>query len=311
MTEPERDHEHEEELPAELRRALDAWQPAPAREEFRAQLAARFVTGESERLLSDDEQRAVEERLSEWRPAPARPEFRAALREAFIRGALRVRRTPIYSFRRVVVALATAAAALFLLFGPWGVFGPTTVRVVDYTPGATLVIDGEAVPFEDSRSLMHTLEHGGCCLETSTEQLSMVWIGEGVLLELPGNSKVRFRPRSGNGDLVLELESGGVYVSIKGTHEGRITVITPDAEIVMKGESRSLGVDLVEGGTCLCILDGGALMRSLPNGSVEYIESNTTAYARRGVDELKLWRGEVHHLDPLVETAERSERYLY
>lgn len=158
---------------------------------------------------------------------------------------------------------------------------------------------------------MHTLEHGGCCLETISEPLNMLWIGEGVLLELPENSKVKFRPRSGDGNLVLEVESGGVRVSIKGTHEGDITVITPDAEIVMKEESRSLGVDLVEGGTCLCILDGGAVMRSLPTGKAEHIESNTTAYARRGVDELKLWRGEVHHLDPLVETAERSERYLY
>jgi len=248
--------------------------------------------------------------LDAWRPAPARPEFRAALREAFVTAPSVRRRGPVLSFPRAVLALAAVAAVLLLLLGPRGLLRPITVKVVDYTPGATLVLDGRTLPLDDEASLSHTVEHGGCCLETRGEPLRFVWSSGGVLVEMTQDCRVTFRKRSGD-DLVLELEAGGLHLSSKGTHEGTITVLTSDAEIVMKRKTRSLGVDLVGGGTCLCVLDGEAEMRVPPTGAWEHVESGTTLYAESGAGRLRRMEGGVHHRGALLETAERSERYLY
>lgn len=248
--------------------------------------------------------------LDAWCPAPARPEFRAALRESFVAAPPVRRRARILSLPRAVVGLVAVAAALLLLLGPRGLLRPITVKVVDYTPGATLVLDGRTVPIDDEASLTHTVEHGGCCLETRGEPLRLVWISGGVLLEMTEDCRVTFRERSGD-DLFLELEAGGLHLSSKGTHPGTITVLTSDAEIVMKRRTRSLGVDLVAGGTCLCVLDGEAEMRAPPAGVWEHLASGTTTFAKSGTGRLEPMEGGVHHRSPLLETAERSERYLY
>jgi hypothetical protein len=299
-----RESGHQEDLPRQLRSALDAWQPAEAPESFRASLAKRFVTGEVAEF-------SVEEQLSSWQPTAARPEFREDLRDAFVAGELvegvplGVRRTPILSWRPMIIATLVAAAALLLWLVP-GILTPQGWRLVDPSIRGEVLVNGERVAFTDSAILDRSFSGSGSLLQTTGESLTVVNLGEGIVLEMIPESRFEVIERQGDDELLtIVLESGGVRVSTCPTHGDCVRVRTPEGEVTLSG--RSLGVTVLDGGTCLCVLDGrGTLV-----GESLAVASNTTAWISRQTGEISFDSDTLHHRESLASFAEVSGRYFY
>jgi len=235
----------EPEVPGELRRALDDMPAPDARAEFRSELKRRFVAGASERA-------EPEAALAAWRVPAARAAFRAELRRRFV-AAPRAARARLWSVPRALAAGLIAAAALVVLFAPWGGRdGPWSA--VDYAGSPTVAIDGRPVSYGDRATLSARLEAGGCRLVTT--ETFRAYRSEELLLELAPGSDVRLLPRAADGMLVIELASGGLRVSTAPGLGERVLIRTPQAEVALAG--RAVGVEVLAEGTCICCLDGRA-----------------------------------------------------
>ncbi len=327
----------------ELRQALDAWQPSAARAEFRSQLRAQFLAagqGEPDSpVLTELQQSQLEKELSGSEELTARSEFRERLRGEFLeagadlalkeepepqrtsgsRGARarhegesatpHVARGPGLRMSLLLGGVAAAAAVLVFLVIPWST-PPSGWRAVDFPSQTEFVIDGQAVSYADSGSLTGAFRKGDCRLSVGDVDLSVVHLGEGVMLEFPAGTRFRIptRPEAESELLEIELLEGGLRVSTLEEFDGQLLVRTPDTSITLAGSL--LGVDVDPRGTCLCIVEGTAEM-SLAGGEDEFrrLGANSTTFVERS----GVARSEVgaHHAEDLSKFADRRDRYLF
>jgi len=171
------------------------------------------------------------------------------------------------------------------------------------------VLDSRGVSFSDRDSLARSFETGDCRFSVKEEPLSVVHLGEGVMLEFPGGTDFKLPPRAETkSDLIeIELLSGGLMLSTTDHFRGRILVHTPDMTIALAGQL--LGVDVYPHGTCLCIIDGEAELTSSTNAEPRHLSSNSTTFVKRdGGESIK--EG-AHHLDVLSKFSTRRDKYLF
>ena len=305
--EPERD----------LRAALDSVQAVPARAEFKAQLAKSFLAGchvSAESVGSSSEGASADAVLDAWQVPMARPEFREALRAQFLaEEPVSDNVAPIHSIR-AYLAVAVAAAALVLFwFAPWksAIHEGWHAIGFDHAKATPVVaIDGEDVPYTDFAAL-NSAFHRGCQIETSTEALQVLRVEEGVLLEIAEATRLEVARIVGKGDamdLHFVITTGAFRVATGLEFKGRILIQTPDAEIELAG--RSLGIDVLDNGTCLCVLEGEAKMTATDGTGELHLLSNSTAFFPRAGSEGKMVEGMVHHGDPLMTLRAVGDTYL-
>lgn len=329
-----------EDIPEDLRAALDAWQPGAARRSYRDSLREDFLEAGSTALgaspLSYQEAREVEGALAASPEPVASPEFRAGLKERFLSAAAanspttseappaattapaaprrrprraRPQSAPRRSFA-VPAFVGVAAAALLLFFlGPWSAAPAAAWAPVGYVPGSVYVLNGESVSYSDRDSLVQSFGDGGCQISVNQEPLSVVHLGEGLMLEFPGGTDFKIPPRAeSESDLVeIELLSGGLMLSTTDEFQGRVLVHTPDMTIALTGQL--LGVDVYPHGTCLCIVDGEAEMTSSEGSEARHISANSTTFVEReGGDSSK--EG-AYHAEDLTKFSTRRDQYLF
>ena len=317
-------------LSDELRSALDGWHPPAARAEFRASLRERVravspaADGRAtQSTFSAEEQLEVERRLASNASPTARPEFRARLRDEFLRAgeesadvqekaplrSVARRREPLTSLP-LFVGLAAAAALVLLFFAPWNSSSDKSWHTVGDAVGLDYLLNGRHVSYADSRAVVDSFEKGDCEFRVGEADLSVVHLGEGVMLEFPSGSEFRLPARSKgeSGLLEIDLLKGGLRVSTPAGYPGRILVRTPDTTISLAGES--IGIDVVAKGTCLCIVNGEAELVPL-SGKRELMRAgkNSTAFVERNGAE-KSMPG-VHHAKELEGFSARRDKYLY
>ncbi len=300
---------------SKLRSALDAVQVPGANPEFKAQLARRFIAGELEGAGEEDGGGPCEVHLDSWDVLGADPEFRASLRAEFLSGELAAQpQAPVLVMSRYALAIVAAAAALLFWFAPWTSSEAGHWRAVGFDLAAAspaVQIDGRSVLFADSAALDSAMSQG-CRLETASEALVLLQVEEGVLLEVAETTQVEIARVVGADDsleLRFTVESGGLRVTMRPEFTGSLHVITPDADIELAG--RTLGVDVVDSGTCLCILEGEASMSAIDGGGELRVLSNSTGFVGRGGGEVVLMEGEVHHGEQLAAVRVRGELFLY
>lgn len=293
----------------DLRAALDAATPPRARTAFKAQLAEQFLSGRFE--TTEDEVPTLEA----WEVPAARPEFREELRARF----LGVDETsqplaPVVSIYRYMLAAAVAAAIVLLWVAPWNAQpadGWRSVAFDEFEVTPVVSIDGRSVEYRDDASLDRALSQG-CRLETMTEPLTVMRLEEGVLLEVEKATRLDItRTDSMDSGLGLEfyVESGALRVATRPEFVGSIHVRTPDALIALSGSS--LGVDVLDAGTCLCILEGQATMTATDGSDERQVPTNSTAFYYRDGRAGILMEGEVHHDESLLGLLATGEAYLY
>lgn len=350
MNERSNNDEHEPLVPPAVREALDDLRVAPARGEFRDALRSRFVEAGAQRnqelteleaelverelpgpsAAFRDEQRARfldagaaarEDSASESAPAPAvqpQPVSRAPRRTRLAAQA-EPARGRLLTFPRALAAVAAAAAILIAVFvlDP----GATTIVVdpvpaarwqpLEYAAGSGYVVDGVRFAANDGGGLDKALTKGDCRLETEDADLSVIWLEEGVMLELAKSSEIRVlpRPEGEHGLIEIEVLAGGVRVATTEQYLGRVLVHTPDMTVALAGQS--LGVEVYSSGTCLCVLEGTAKMTLKGPGGDESREllSDSTTFVERGTV-LKSDPG-VYHAEEMESFLELGRRHLY
>ena len=289
-----------EEPRADLRAALDAFEVPGPRAEFRSDLMQRFTSGQMAAL--DEPTPELAAALDAWEVPAARSAFREELRSRFLAGEEQPQ-AQVHSLRRYFIA--AAAAALFVLgwISPWGPGYVAGWRAVSLDQAVTPVvnIDGREVR-ADQAATFDKAFNGGCRVATDQQALRVYCDTAGVVVEIAPQTEIEVL-REG-GWMVLEIESGTLRLSTAEGFDEDLRVRTPDAEIQLKG--RSLGVDVYDEGTCLCILEGQATL--IPNdGSGERrVIDNSTAFVYRDREESVVMQGGVHHDEPLVELLDVS-----
>ncbi len=150
-------------------------------------------------------------------------------------------------------------------------------------------------------------------MTTGKENLALIHLAEGVMLEFPAETELRFppRPEGESGLFEVEVIKGGLHVATTVDFQGRVLVYTPDATISLSGHS--VGVDVYPEGTCLCILDGTAGLKRRGDESAETltIDSMSTAFVGRDGTITQPPKGNVHHLAEMEQFAELGDKYLY
>jgi hypothetical protein len=304
-------------LPEPLRAALEAWTPPTARPEFRSTLREHFLAAAPRAQAAFElGEQEVEACLAGAAPPSARPEFRGRLREDFLRSGSELRRAArrrrVPSLSRGALLLAAAAALVLLFLAPWS-DGRRPWRAIEFGAGTQLVVDGTRASYGNSDLLSASFERGDCSLSVGDQELRVLALEEGVLLEFPPGTDLRVLPRVGGerGLLELELLTGGVRVSTSPGFQGRIQVRTPDALISLSGPAA--GIDVLPRGTCLCILDGLADLAERSGESRPHrLDRGQSAFVERGSREVAV-RAELHHAHAreLELFAGLSERYLF
>jgi ferric-dicitrate binding protein FerR (iron transport regulator) len=268
-----------------LAAALDSYL-APAREEFRRDLAARFVAGEPG-VVSGPRVDLVAA-LDELRPT-ARPEFREALRGRFLsaldelepveqepveRSPARVRRprparTDRRRFRLLVGGLATglaAAAALVLLLlsdpltkSPGGETSiGLTVDAEGFTPAGIRVDDVAVPPGTTAEGLARLLEGADwISTEAGVQPLRLV-MGDQFVLEMIEGSRLDLRGLDDERAFVLESAFGGFRIATGPGFEGQVRNLefrTPARDLDVVGTV--FAVDILDAQTvCICCAEG-------------------------------------------------------
>jgi hypothetical protein len=340
------------EIPEDLRGALDDWQVPEANSSFRARQRHAFLAAAKAGEPLTEEQ--ATEQLDKWESEPAREEFRAELRERFLSAAaefreddssdaapaeLRPVRGPQLRERsraarpgmpKWAASILAVAAAGLLYFGlggalPFGSEAPSSTGILDpsrqgwqtvnFVPGDEVLLDGTVKLTGEDERLAAAVTDGGCSLETGAENLSLIHYGEGVLLEFPPETELRF-PLVSEGErglVEIEVLRGGLRVATTEEFMGRVLVHTPHTTISLSGHS--LGIDVYSEGTCICAGSGKAEIRPLKQfeGGPEQhdVGSATTRFIRPNGEVVSFPDGEVHHEKEMESIVELGDKYLY
>lgn len=298
------DSPSEQELPRELREALDSMTTPDPRPEFRSKLRGDFVAGEIR--CSDT---LVESALVDWDVPKARDEFRTRCRDAFLAAAAPVpavaeERGKLLRF----LPLAAAAAVLIVLLPE--LFGGESKW--ERLEGGALTVDGTTVVDPTGVQLERTLyARGGCGVDKDGEKLLLCYVGSLLVEADPGTQFSVDEANSDQNNLSLDLTAGAVRVSGKPGYEHRIAIRTPDASIVMHGAA--IGVDVLgERGTCVCCLEGEVEVDPThPEAPQRSVHSGSSIWIPRDSADIKVLESEVHHLDPLEEIRTSARTYFY
>lgn len=201
----------------------------------------------------------LERRLRELPRPRARVEFRARLKAEFSRAAspLPARRRRV----RTIPALLTAAAAFLAVF---------FLRVGSAAPGwhavgdahaAHVWIGSEELSLEGRERLDRAMRCGGCELRAD-DACAYFARGHELLVCCCARSRVVTLDPSSEGTLEVlryELREGGLVASTSPSFRGILRVETRFGEIELAGEA--VAVRIVDGGLCICCLDGRAVVR--------------------------------------------------
>lgn len=304
-----------EDVPRDLRDALDGWDVPAARDGFRADLRARFLAGDAEYSDAEYSEQQVVAELDGWDVPAAREDFRRDLRGQFMAGAA----TPsepkagkLFSFSRVAITLA-AAAAVVLLYVNFTRPATESWRIVDFVQGASFELDGEVISEGAQAHFNKAYAGGGCFVSLGEEHLALVHLTEGVMLEFPAETELRLMPipKGESGLIEIELLQGGLRVSTTEEFMGRVLVHTPEATIALTGDS--IGVDVVPEGTCLCIVGGSAEMQRRGGDGADafHVEGMSTAFMTSEGEIRQAPPGSVHHAEELEAFAELRDAHMY
>jgi hypothetical protein len=298
------DSPSEQELPRELREALDSMTTPDPRPEFRSKLRGEFVAGEIR--CSDT---MVEAALDQWDAPPAREEFRNRCREAFLSAAVDRERVPEDRGKLLRFLPLAAAAAVMALLIPELLGGSSSWEQLE---GGPIVVDGKTVAEPTGDQLEdHLRARGSCSVDKDCEKRLMRYLGT-LLVEVdPGTVYDVDFERSAGTNLYLELEQGAMRVSGKPGVEHLISITTPDAEVVMRGEA--IGVDVIEErGTCVCCLEGDVEVDPVFEDAEKFaVQSGSSIWIPRASKEIKLLPEEVHHREPLELIRKSARTYFY
>lgn len=301
---PASDSSFDQELPRELRAALDSMTTPDPRPEFRSKLRDEFVAGEIR--CSDT---TVETALASWDAPPARPEFRAACREAFVSASV-AQSAAVPERGKLLRFLPLAAAAAVLLLLLPELFGDESKW--ERLEGGSLTVDGTTVVDPTGATLERTLQaRGGCGVEKDGEKLLLRYVGSLLVEADPGTRFSVNAAQTDDNNLSLDLTAGAVRVSGKPGYEHRIAIRTPDASIVMRGEA--IGVDVLgDRGTCVCCLDGDVQVDPVhPEAANRAVRSGSSIWIPRGSADIKVLEAEVHHREPLEQVRMSARTYFY
>jgi hypothetical protein len=330
-------------VPRDLERALGDWSVSAARPEFRERQRRAFLAaGKAGPGVSEAE---TVERLEAWGSSPARGEFREQLRARFLEAAADytpatssaatgpapvpeaqsegdLPSRPILRFPQVIGSLVAVAAALLLYFN----LTPEPIRIdsvdravqgwqpVNLVDGASFLLDGSEELINDDARLRDAFAYGDCSLSVGRDNLAMIHYGEGVLLEFPPSTTLRFLPRSEGevGLIEIEVLTGGLRVATTDAFAGRILVYTPHTVVALSGHS--LGIDVLPKGTCLCVQGGSAQVKAKKgdaDSNAYSLGSHSTTFFTSGGQVREFPVGEVHHADEMDEFSALGEKYLY
>ena len=217
-----------------------------ARESFKSELRDAFLSGEIPESRQEHDTREV---------------FRDELRTQFVRGKVqrptqgtarrKVRRKPRRSSRterpaktggagrllRFALPL-TAAAALLLTFLPAGLGGGRSWEVLEVVPDVSVL--GAISDWQE--------------IHTGKDRLRLGY-GDHFFVEIGAKSRVK---RVANEDDPVQkltaAEGSLVFTSLPDEEPISIILETPDAAIQIS--SNSVAIDIYEGGTCICVLEG-------------------------------------------------------
>lgn len=212
-------------------RELSRHELPEAREAFRDELRESFLAGEVPRSRDGHETREI---------------FRDELREKFVKGR-RPRRTRKRTERRQPSAAGkllrfavplTAAAALLFMILPAGLGGGRTWEVLEVVPDVSVI--GAISDWQE--------------IHTGNDRLRLGY-GEHFFVEIGASSRVKRVAEDEDSVQKLSAAEGSVVFTALPDEEP-ITIIleTPDAAIEIA--SNSVAVDIYEGGTCICVLEG-------------------------------------------------------
>lgn len=301
---PVSDSSFNQELPRELREALDSMTTPDPRPEFRSKLRGDFVAGEVR--CSDT---MVESALADWDVPAARAEFRARCRDAFLSAAAPVpavdeERGKLLRFLPLAAAALIAALLIPELLGKQAGW--------EQLEGGTFAVDGVTVSEPTAEELDRLLSaRGSCSVDQGGEKVLLRYEG-GLLVEAdPGTDFLVRAVESKGTALSLELSSGALRVSTKAEFRQRVAIETPDGKIVLRGEA--IGVDVLgERGTCICCLDGEVEVDPSFEGAEGYrLGSGSSLWLPRDSGEIKLMHDEVHHEESLQLIRKSARTYFY
>jgi hypothetical protein len=200
-------------------------------------------------------------RLSEMPDAESDPRFREALRAAFIRGEFEARREIVRSpiIRWPWVGLAIAAGLLLLAVGLLN-RGPAW-RVADATGSEPVRIDGRSFAADEHGRIAGALRAEAHLEVPTGGRLDLEW-PDGALFEVTGGTRMTLPDRPGRwfGRAVsCSVFVGEVRLKTGPDFPGRtLRIYTPDGMVVVTGTLLSVECD--EGGTCVCVLEGTAMV---------------------------------------------------
>lgn len=308
-------HEHEpdpssgDDLPRELRDALDAMTRPSPDPRFRERLRAAFVSGALGDGATSSEahgdariEAELETALDAWAAPLARGDFRARCREVFLAGEAAPReRGRLLRF----VPLAAAAAILLLIL-------PQLVERLSGGSGPeAYVVNGRTVANPSAADIEGLLDLPGCRVVDGPRESTLMRYGDGLLLEIDAGSDFRVLSADTDGlALDLQLDRGALRVANRSEGGGAVVVTTPDGRIVLRGEA--IGVDVLgDRGTCICCLSGEAQIEPAHPGSAPHeITGGDAAWLPRG-EALVPMPGDLHHEGELEELHRAARTHFY
>lgn len=165
-------------------------------------------------------------------------EFRSELRERFVKGRLN-KQPAVLRVLRFIVPLA-AAALLILTQLPSGIGSSREWEVLEVVEDVSML--GSIADWQE--------------IHTGKDRLRLGY-GSDVFVEIGANSLVERSPSSGSEKLTARKGSL-VFTAPEGEEPITFLIETPDAAIQIT--ANSVGVDVFEGGTCVCVFEGEVLV---------------------------------------------------
>lgn len=161
-------------------------------------------------------------------------EFRSQLRERFVEG--RIKKRPALPRLLRYVLPVVAAAVLLLSQLPSGIGGSHEWEVLQVVPEASIL--GSIEDWQE--------------IHTGNDRLRLGY-GSEVFVEIGANSLVE-RVSSEGTERLCASEGSLVFTSPSGDAPITFLIETPDA--IIQITANSVGVDMFEGGTCVCVTEG-------------------------------------------------------
>lgn len=161
-------------------------------------------------------------------------EFRSDLRERFVRGRMK-KRPAAPRLLRYVLPIAAAAVLIFTQL-PSSIGGSVEWEMLEIAQDASIL--GSVADWQE--------------VHTGNDRLRLKY-GEAVFVEIGANSRVERLSLEG-GEKLNASEGSLIFTAPEGEEPITFLIETPDA--VIQITSNSVGVDVYESGTCVCVLDG-------------------------------------------------------